>query len=102
MITSSGVFIVETGGTVKYDQADVRIYAQTMDETGDTVQVELRIFKNTTDFQVGQYLWRTDATTINAETGSGTGEFANFFTACQLAAKTYLSGLNGGVTFTIV
>jgi hypothetical protein len=102
MITSSGKFIVESGGTAYYDTADVRIFVQTLDETGDTVQIELRMFKNTTDGQVGQYIWRTTAATIIAETGTGTGEFLLFFTACQLAVKTYLSGLNGAITFTIV
>lgn len=101
MITSSGKFIVETGGTTYYDTADVRIFAQTLDETGSAVQIELRMFKNTTDYQVGQYVWRTTATTINAGTGTETLPFSLFFAACQRAVRSYLAGLNGAITFTI-
>lgn len=102
MITSSGLFKVETGGTTYYDTADVRIFINTQDETGNRVVIELRIFKNTTNGQIGQYFWASNATLINAETGTGTGQFLLTFTACQLAAKTYLSGLNPTVTFNIV
>lgn len=102
MITSNGKFIVDTSSPTFYDTADVRIFITTQDETGDDILIEIRLYKNTQPNVVGSYNWRTTAALINAETGSGTGEWANFFTAAQLAVKTYLSGLNGAITFTIV
>ena len=102
MITSNGKFIVEAGATQFFDQADVRIFITTQDETGDDILVEIRMYKQGQLGIVGNYFWRTNATIINLETGSGIGEWSNFFTAAQLAVKTYLEALNPTITFTIV
>lgn len=102
MITTSGLIIAETGSITQYNTPDIYCIPTIHDDAGAYISVQLFFYKPGSTYQVGEYQWRTDLATIDAETGSGSGETAPFFNAVQKAVKTYLSALNGGITFTIV
>jgi hypothetical protein len=102
MITTNGKLILEAGSINYFDQPDILVRPAIEDDAGALITMVLRFFKPGTQDQVGEFVLRSSLTLVDAETGSGSGETAPFFDACQRAVKTALLALNPTITFTIV
>jgi len=104
MITTSTVaFVVESGSQQQYLGSSI-ICEPVFYETLSRFEVTLRVLDSSTTTEIGRGSIQVTTTEVDAETGSGTGEYAPWFNALQKAVITKLSAMTGNAStvFTIV
>lgn len=101
--TSGGRFVVEDGSQQQFNGSSI-ICEPTYFETAEKFGVRLNVIDSTTTTIIAYGYIEVTNTEVDAETGSGTGETANWFSALQEAVITKLEALtgNGSTTFTVV
>lgn len=73
-------------------------------DTDDAVRIEVKAFDSGGSDFYGSYWFQYTSSELDAYTGSGSGEFAQFKSVCEQAVKATLEGIseNSGNTYTIV
>lgn len=101
--TSTAAFVVESGSQQKYDGSSI-ICQPVFFETLLRFEVTLIVLSSTTTLEIGRGYVNVTTTEVDAETGSGSGEYAPWFNALQKAVKTKLAAMTGNAStvFTIV
>lgn len=99
-ITSNTDIIVESGGTVQY--ASPNIYVKAAWEPGNANWLCTLGFTGASPTViVAEYSIRILKATVDAKTGTGTGDTEKSQNAILQCVKDYLLALNGSTTFTI-
>lgn len=101
--TSTAAFVIESGSQQQYDGSRI-ICEPVFFETLLKFEITLRVLDSTTTTEIGRGYMSVTTTEVDAETGSGTGEYAPWWNALQKAVKTKLSAYTGNAStvFTIV
>lgn len=100
--TASAAFVLEDDSQQQFSGSSI-ICQPTYRETEQKFTVQLNVLDSTTTTLIAYGYMEVTKAEVDAETGSGTGEVANWFSALQLAVKTKLAAIpdNSGVTFTV-
>ena len=104
MITiATAAFVIESASQQKYDGSSI-ICEPVFYETLSRFEVTLRVLDSSTTTEIGRGSIQVTTTEVDAETGSGSGEYAPWFNALQKAVKTKLAAMTGNAStvFTIV
>ena len=101
--TTVAAFEIEDGSEQKYDGSSI-ICEPVFFELLLKFEITLRVLDSATTNEIGRGYMSVTTTEVDAETGSGSGEYAPWFNALQKAVITKLSAMTGnsGTTFTIV
>ena len=101
--TSTAAFVIESGSQQKYDGSSI-ICEPVFFETLLKFEITLRVLDSSTTNEIGRGYMSVTTTEVDAETGSGTGEYAPWWNALQKAVKTKLASMTGNAStvFTIV
>lgn len=101
--TSGGRFVVEDDSQQQFSGSSI-ICEPTYSEIQEKFAVRLNIIDSVSSNIIAYGYTEVTKAEVDAETGSGTGETANWFSALQEAVVTKLEALtgNGSITFTVV
>lgn len=101
--TSASAFVLEQGSQNEFNGCSV-ICEPTYLELRSAFSVRLRIIDSVSSNEISSGFLEVTKTEVDAETGSGTGETALWFSALQEAVVAKLEAIsdNSGVTFTVV
>jgi hypothetical protein len=104
MITTSvASFVLEDSAQQQFNGSSI-ICEPVFFEQTSSFSLVLRVIDSTTTNEIGRGYMSLTTTEVDAESGSGSGEYAPWFNALQKAVVTKLSAMtgNGSTTFTIV
>lgn len=101
--TATAAFVVESGSEQTFDGSSI-ICEPVFFETLSRFEITLRVLSSTTSNEIGRGYMSVTTTEVDAETGSGSGEYAPWFNALQKAVITKLAAMTGNAStvFTIV
>jgi hypothetical protein len=101
--TSTAPFEVEDGSQQKFDGSSI-IVEPVFFELLQKFEITLRVLDSATTNEIGRGYMSVTTTEVDAETGSGSGEYAPWWSALQRAVKTKLAAMTGNAStvFTIV
>jgi predicted transcriptional regulator len=101
--TTGGRFVIEDDSEQQFNGSSI-ICEPTYIELQESFAVRLNVVDSVTTTVLAYGYLTVTKTEVDAETGSGTGETAPWFSALQEAVITKLEALtgNGSITFTVV
>jgi hypothetical protein len=101
--TATAAFCIESGSEQVFYGSSI-ICEPVYYESLTRFEVTLRVISSATTSEIGRGYMQVTTTEVDAETGTGTGEYAPWFNALQKAVITKLSAYTGNAStvFTIV
>lgn len=101
--TATAAFVIESGAQQKFDGSSI-VCEPLYSEATTSYGVKLFVKDSSTTNTIAQGYLELTTAEVDAETGSGSGEHAQWFSALQKAVITKLSALTGNssTVFTIV
>lgn len=101
--TATAAFVVESGSQQKYDGSSI-VCQPVFFESLLRFEVTLIVLSSTTTNEIGRGYISVTTTEVDAQTGSGSGEYAPWWNALQKAVIAKLSAMTGNAStvFTIV